>query len=339
MKAAVFAYSRQGCKTARRVMEFLQNDECRAFTIERFKEPDFRPIPNPSRSHYAACFAWADALIFVGSCGIAVREIAPFVTDKKADPAVLCFDELGRFVIPLLSGHIGGANELALKLAGFLGAAPVITTATDINRKFSVDTWAARNGYAISSMHAAKAVSAAVLERDVPLTSDFPIVTELPAGVTVGESGHVGICLTYRKQEPFGITLRLIPKILHLGIGCRRGTEVSAIREAVNTALNGNDIDRHAIKSVVSIDIKATEQGLLQFCAENNWPVSFHTAEELRAVEGDFTPSEFVQSVTGVDNVCERAALLGAEKLIVKKTVRNGVTVALAAEHWEVRFG
>ena len=90
---------------------------------------------------------------------------------------------------------------------------------------------------------------------------------------------------------------------------------------------------------VCSIDLKRDEPGLLDFCREQGWPAVFYAAGELAAVEGDFTPSAFVRSVTGVDNVCERAALLGAEKLIVRKTARNGVTVAAAVEHWEVRFG
>ena len=89
---------------------------------------------------------------------------------------------------------------------------------------------------------------------------------------------------------------------------------------------------------MASIDLKAGEAGLLQFCEENKLPVSFYCAEELKAVPGEFTPSGFVQSVTGVDNVCERSALIGAKELIVKKTARNGVTVAVAAEHWEVHF-
>ena len=88
-----------------------------------------------------------------------------------------------------------------------------------------------------------------------------------------------------------------------------------------------------------SIDLKRDEPGLLDFCREQGWPAVFYAAGELAAVEGDFTPSDFVRAVTGVDNVCERAALLGAEKLIVRKTAQNGVTVAAAVEHWEVRFG
>ena len=338
MKIAVFAYSRQGCAMARRVMTHFAGNEVQPYTMERFEEPGFLPICRPSKSFYGPIFHDVDAMVFVGSTGIAVREIAPHVRDKATDPAVVSLDELGKFCVPLLSGHIGGANALALELANALGATPVITTATDINQKFSVDAWAARNGYVIGSLSRAKAVSAAILEQDIPLQCDYPIMTKLPGGVILGDSGAVGIRISVYRDEPFERTLRLIPKVLHLGIGCRKGTPVETIREAVDEVLLEHNIDQRAIKCAASIDLKAEEAGLLQYCGEQKLPVTFYTAEELKAVPGEFTPSAFVKSITGVDNVCERSALIGAEKLIVRKTALNGVTVALAAEHMEVRF-
>ena len=338
MKVAVFAYSRQGCKTARRVIAHFDGHEIQAYTMERFEEPGFLPIRRPSKPFYGPIFNDVDAMVFVGSVGIAVREIAPHVRDKSTDPAVVSIDELGKFSVPLLSGHIGGANDLALALAKTVGATPVITTATDINKKFSVDAWAARKELVIASLSRAKTVSAAILEKDVPMKSDFPIVTNLPNGVVLADSGDVGIRISVFKDEPYERTLRLIPPILHLGIGCRKGTSTEAIREAVERVLQEYNIDRRAIKCVASIDLKKEEPGLLEFCEEQKLPVTFYSAEELKAVPGDFTPSEFVQSITGVDNVCERSALIGAKELIVKKTAMNGVTVAVAAEHLEVRF-
>ena len=338
MKIAVFAYSRQGCRIARQIMEHFSNEEVRPYTMERFGEEGFQPIRRPPISFYGPVFHWADVLVFVGACGIAVREIAPHVRDKRTDPAVIAIDELGRFAIPLLSGHIGGANPLALELALLLDASPGITTATDINNRFSVDTWASRNGFAIANMHRAKVVAARILEQDVPLHSDFPVTGAYPNGIDPGDSGEVGISISFWKDEPFKQTLRLIPPVLHLGIGCKKGTSAEIIRQVVETILNENKIDKRAIARVASIDLKAGEQGLLDYCQEKGWPVFFYPAEELQAVEGDFTPSEFVLGITGVDNVCERAALIGAKELIVIKTVVNGVTVAVAARYLEVRF-
>lgn len=338
MKIALFAYSRQGCKTARRVLEYFKDNEIQAYTMERFLEPGFAPIPRPPQSFYGTLFDWADALIFIGSCGIAVREIAPHVKSKLTDPAVIAVDELARFAVPLLSGHIGGANALAMELADLLGATPVITTATDIHRKFSVDAWAASQGLYIASLSAAKHISARILEAPVPICSDFPIVTPLPSGTVEGTFGEIGICISCAKREPFDETLLLVPPVLHLGIGCRRGTSCEAIEAAVNQVCREHGIHPKAIRQATSIDLKAEEAGLLEFCKKRGLPVSFYSAGELREIPGEFTPSERVLRVTGVDNVCERAAMIGAETLLIKKTAMDGVTVAIAQEHWEVRF-
>jgi len=339
MKTAIFAYSRHGCVTAQRVAACFAGCELRMFSPERLKAKGFDAIPDPSRAFYGEQFSWADALIFVGACGIAVRAISPHVRDKQTDPAVVSVDELATFVVPLLSGHIGGANTLAKRLSVFLSATPVITTATDINGRFSVDTWASKNGYVLGNIKTAKSVSAAILEQEVPLCSDFPITGALPAGVVIGNTGTVGIYVSVKKEAPFSETLRIIPPILHLGIGCRKGTNGKTIQEAIFHVLEENRIDERAIKCAASIDIKAEEQGLLECCRENQWPVRFYSERELSAVPGSFTASAFVRSVTGVDNVCERSAMVDAERLLVRKTVRNGVTVAIAAEKLEVSFG
>lgn len=338
MKAAVFAYSRQGCKTARRVMTYFAGWEVRAFTMERFEEEGFGPLGRPSQHFYGPLFQWADTMVFVGSCGIAVREIAPHVKSKLTDPAVIAVDELATFAIPLLSGHIGGGNELAAGLAAHLGATPVITTATDINRKFSVDAWAAGQGLYLDSLDAAKRVSARILEEPVPLASDYPLASPLPGGTVKGDFGELGICISCRTRKPFDETLLLVPPLLHLGVGCRRGISAEAIEGAFSQVCGENGIHPKAFKELDSIDLKAQEEGLLEFCERRGLPARFYSARELRALAGDFTPSDRVLRVIGVDNVCERAAMMSAENLLVKKTAVNGVTIAVAEEHWEVRF-
>lgn len=338
MKLAIFAFSRRGCDTARQLMAHFAAHEVRAFTMERFAQPDFEPLQKPFRPFYGALFAAVDAMIFVGSVGIAVREIAPHVRDKRTDPAVVSVDELGKFSVALLSGHIGGANKLAEEVAQVLGAVPVITTATDLNGKFSVDAWASRHGWHIDSIARAKAVSAAILEADVPLKSEFPISTPLPNGVTCAETGALGIYLGIHRAEPFASTLRLVPPIVHMGLGCRRGTSSDAIDRAVRRVLDDHAIDPHAIAQVASIDLKRDEAGLLSYCSARNLPLRFYSAEELSALPGEFSPSSFVRSVTGVENVCERAACMCGGRLIVKKEAICGVTVALAVQDTEVAF-
>ena len=336
MKIAIFAYSHGGCAAARRVCAVLAEAETVCYAVPRLEEAGFLPL---AKDIYRERFSSMDALIFIGACGIAVREIAPYLVSKKTDPAVLCIDEKMQFVIPLLSGHIGGANDLARRLAAALGAAAVITTATDVNGKFAVDAWAAKNGCAISSMPLAKKVAAEILEHDVPLVSDFSIKGALPGGIVEKTQGALGIVIGYCTKEPFAETLRLTPRVLRVGIGCRRGTAQKTIEATVAAVLSAHQLDPSAVKGVYSIDLKQQEAGLLAACAKHNWPTVFYTAEELRSVPGEFTDSPFVQEMTGVGNVCERAAMRGAEKLLVKKTAVDGVTVAVAAEHWEVTFG
>lgn len=336
MKIAIFAYSHGGCAAARRVRAVLAEAETVCYAVPRLEEAGFLPL---AKDIYRERFSSMDALIFIGACGIAVREIAPYLVSKKTDPAVLCIDEKMQFVIPLLSGHIGGANDLARRLAAALGASAVITTATDVNGKFAVDAWAAKNECAISSMPLAKKVAAEILERDVPLVSDFPIKGVLPGGIVEKTQGALGIVIGYCTKEPFAETLRLTPRVLRVGIGCRRGTAQETVEAAVAAVLSAHQLDPSAVKGVYSIDLKQQEAGLLAACAKHNWPTVFYTAEELRSVPGEFTDSPFVQEMTGVGNVCERAAMRGAEKLLVKKTAVDGVTVAVAAEHWEVSFG
>ena len=153
-------------------------------------EISFSPVKEGGLSAWAGeRFGDSDGLIFIGACGIAVRAIAPYIRDKKTDPAVLAADEKGRFVIPLLSGHLGGANELAERLAAGLAksgipAQAVLTTATDVNRRFAVDVFAKEHGLVLDQMKLAKEISAAVLAGEpVGLFSDFPFSGPVPEGL------------------------------------------------------------------------------------------------------------------------------------------------------------
>ena len=336
MKLAVFAFTRRGCDTARKAIAALSPGECRKFAPAKFGQGDFEEYVPPLADFSAPLFSWADVLLFLGSTGMAVRAIAPWVKDKKTDPAVVVMDEGAHFVISLLSGHIGGANRLTGMLASALGAVPVITTATDTRGRFSVDEWAARNGLTIDDMTAAKAVSAAILEGEVPLLCDYPIASALPQGVVPGEQGSVGIYIGWRNAAPFATTLRLIPRVLNLGIGCRRGISEERIEAAVQAVLG--PIPLEAVAKVVSIDLKREEPGLLGFCARRKLPAVFYSAEELNRVPGDFPASERVKAVTGVDNVCQRAAMLDGKNCVIEKTALDGVTVALAELEWEAVF-
>lgn len=338
MSTNIFAYSNKGCELAKKLINILPEADC--YTTEKLAPLYGFNAEKSVCKKSGELFKSSKAMIFVGACGIAVRAIAPHIKNKTVDPAVIVIDDCGNHVISLLSGHIGGANELTLLIAKEIGANPVITTATDVNGRFSVDSWAVKNSLVISSMNAAKDVSAQILIEDIPFKSDVPICGSFPNGLIHGENGKIGIYVSYKTDTPFDNTLRLIPNNLHVGLGCRRGTSLESIEELYRWVLDEYKIDMRAIKSISSIDLKEDEEGLLQFAQKYKLPVSFYTADELNALEGEFTASEFVKSITGIDNVCERAAFKSSScgEFIIRKISQNGVTIAVCEEKREVSF-
>ena len=340
MKTAVFVFSEAGCALAEKLRDLLPGEQLSVHSIPKYAGPHGFTAHESLRADMGGLFASHDALIFIGACGIAVREIAPHIKSKLTDPAVVVLDDHARFVIPILSGHIGGANALAELLAARLGAAAVITTATDLAGRFACDSWAVKNGCAISSMKAAKDFSAEILQRDLPVCSDYPLPAVLPPGLRAGTGGKIGLYIGLQRKEPFEETLRLVPRLLILGIGCRKGTAADAIRAAAEKALAQENLDGAALAGIASIDIKQNEEGLLSYAKEQHLPLRFYTAEELASAEtpGGFAESDFVRRTVGVGNVCERAAVLSGGKLLVRKTVSDGVTAALAVRDWRLEF-
>ena len=272
-------------------------------------------------------FPKREALILVGAAGIAVRAVAPHIRHKAEDPAVLCVDELGAYVIPLLSGHLGGANTLARKLAALTGGEAVITTATDLSGLFAVDLWAKKQNMAVLQPERIKTVSAKLLRGEcVCIDCPWPVSEELPRLVETGRPGDVRV--SCRRES--GEALQLVPRIVTLGVGCRRGTTAEQLETIFARFCDERGLLSQSVAAAASIDLKADEEGLLAFCAAHGWPLRFCTAEELKAVPGTFSASPFVEQTTGVDNVCERAAACGGGKLIEKKYAAEGVTFAAA---------
>lgn len=285
-------------------------------------------------------FAKKQCMIFIGAAGIAVRSIAPYVHDKLTDPSVIVIDEKAEFVIPILSGHVGGGNAMSKKISKVIGGRAVITTATDVNNLFAVDLFAQRNGLTIKERELAKKISAEIINgKEICFCSDEKLQGTAPKYLTEKDSGKLGFLLSIYRKDYFQETLHLIPKAVILGIGCKRGTREEEIKRGVMEALDKDSIDILSVAEVATIDIKKNEQGLLDFCKNVDICLRFFSANELNRVEGNFTISNFVKQTTGVDNVCERAAICaGGEKLIIRKTAGNGVTVAVAVKNWGASF-
>ena len=338
MRIGLICFSDAGASLAEHLCGLFAIDKSDVHSTGKFAFNNGFTAHESVSADMATLFAQYDALLFLCACGIAVRAAAPHLKNKTTDPAVLVMDDHGKYVIPILSGHIGGANALAQQVAALTGAQAVITTATDGTGRFSCDAWAARHGCAISSMQLAKEVSAAILTRDIPVASAFPLPEMLPAGLVKEETGALGIYIGVKAEAPFQETLRLIPRIVTIGVGCRRGTPEETIFDAITAGLDQYKVDIRAVCRIASIDVKRNEAGLLA-CAEKLGVCAvFFTAQELNAVPGTFEESAFVKQTVGVGNVCERAALCRGGRLLVPKTAVHGVTLAAAIEDWSVEF-
>lgn len=357
-----------------------------------------------------AYFEQVDAIVFVTASGIAVRSVAEHLAHKSEDPAIVCMDECGKHVISLVSGHAGGANALTQMLADVMWATPVITTATDVEGRFSIDEYAREHNLVVTDWAKAKAISAEVLAAGAePVWVDEAAGSQeeekneceigkeqKSTGIDVGKiendgcknevdgcENRVGGCenridgcgnrinvkrlqigshqviITPQDGSVDVQTLQLIPRCIVAGVGCKKGTPVDKIEHAVQDAFAKAGLRMEALCAVVSIDLKKEEAGLLEFCETRNVPFETYAAEELQAVPGTYSASEFVSGVTGVDNVCERSAvkyasehgmkqdqpLLGRQakhgellirkqaqdgELLLRKQAYGGVTVALA---------
>lgn len=292
-------------------------------------------------------FERVDAIVFFAATGIAVRSIAPCLNHKSVDPAVLVMDETGAFCISLLSGHAGGANELTKKLADWSGAVPVITTATDREGKFSLDDYARKHELVVTDWKLAKELSVAVLEGErigffVEKACDAfeeELLGGVPDTVSVYNTkqktethNQKGIQISHSQSfhGAFPVTLQLVPKRFVLGIGCRKNIAEERIARAVEQCLAEENIRKEAVCAVASIDLKKQEPGLLAYCQKEKIPFLTYSAEELAALEGEYSESSFVEQTTGVSNVCERSAVAASKgELVCRKKIYDGVTVAI----------
>ncbi len=330
MKLAMLAFSEKGLLLAKRLQALWPNDGCSAGRCPK----------DGLHVWTAQHFEVADALVFIGAAGIAVRAVAPFADSKTRDPAVLVIDECAEFVVPILSGHIGGANALAKQLAGLLGARAVITTATDCNGLFAIDSWATEQGYAICNPERIRQVSARLLSHEaIRLKSSFATVLDpaLEGQIILTDYPPFDVKIGIKVGETSA--LQLVPPVLTLGVGCKKHTPASDIHSAFNRLCTDFSLEPRAFGRVCSIDLKANEAGLLDFCRAAQLPLVTFSAQALAALPGDFTASDFVRRTTGVDNVCERSAVLGGKgALLIKKRAFNGVTMAVARAAHVVRI-
>ena len=281
-------------------------------------------------------FQKGNVLLFIGACGIAVRAIAPYIRDKANDPAVLVMDEKGDYVIPVLSGHLGGAVKAARKIAETINATCVLTTATDVEGEFAVDVFASDNNMIISDMKRAKEFTAKLLKTGEStyfadaICGNEKYLSQIPSNIKRCTSKDAEMIISPLKNA--GDKLQLIPKCIVAGMGCKKGKTKEELKEVLLKSLDEINIDVRAVKAIASVSLKKDEAGLLELCSELGAEFITFDSEKLMEQKGEFTASEFVKGITGVDNVCERAvAAYGCTEFLLRKRAENGVTVAVGS--------
>ena len=288
--------------------------------------------------------------IFIMSTGIVVRVIAPLIKHKTEDPAVVVVDDGGNHAISLLSGHLGGANELTRKISQIIGANPVITTATDINEVPAIDMLAKENNLFIENPGAIKTVNMALLTgKKIMIYDPYNILKNTLPGsayLTFDElMGHFnkngqhidieGVAYVFiddiRVDLPPTVLI-LRPASLIAGIGCNRNTKAAEILTHLEDVLAKNNLALSSLKGMASIDVKADENGLIRTAENLKLPLTFFSKQELNQVKNIKNPSQIVEKHVGVKSVCEAAAILAARdgRLIVPKQSTKNVTVAIA---------
>ena len=370
MSIIIFSFTATGTELNRRLRENLKqnfqiergSNACIGYAPEKYAGKGILPLPADKSALIGGGWGKA-AYIFIGAAGIAVRYIAPWVKDKYTDSPVLVIDEKGKYVIPLLSGHVGGAAALADEVADIIGAVSVHTTATDVQGKFAVDVFARKNGLVITDREAVKKISAGLLNgeraalyiedssvsikgtppEEIVLCESLEEAEQYSYQIMIaGSSGQPVQDRKYEVQKPKreGCSLLLVPRNIAAGIGCRKGIEEAVLEKGFLEILDANRLDIRQVRSIASIDLKKNEQALLYLCEKYHIPFEIYTAEELSSVSGVTAASDFVKKITGVDNVCERAARLScvSGSLIQGKCIREGMTAALVKCPLEIEF-
>lgn len=308
------------------------------------------------RNDVARLFAGRDAFIFIGAMGICVRTIAPLVEDKHSDPAVICVDSTGRNVISVLSGHVGGGNRLAREVAAAIGAMPVITTQSDNQGLWPLDTIAGDFGWtAVAENDMNGIISAFVGKRPTALWletrdrgTDYMEDT-LPAHVTMVRSGeelsqgNFALCIIvspFRRDIPKGMMcLRFVPRTVAVGIGLAHEAEPAEdIISDINALIASNGIMREACR-FATIDLKSNEPVVRRMMAGGDG-FTFFTASQLAEINVP-TPSDVVARHVGTPSVSEAAALLlaGGGEMLMKKQKGGKFTVAAAIDRTCLRRG
>lgn len=359
---AVHAVTRGGTALGARLAAALGADLHAPRAHADLAPPGARLFDLPMAAAVARAFPAYRGHLFVMAAGAVVRLVAPLLGSKRSDPAVVCVDEAGTFAVSLLSGHAGGANELARAAARALGATPVVTTASDALGTLRVDLLGRELGWTMEDPRGAATRASAAVVNGAPVLlvqeagepGFWPQGAAWPENVTrrasLGTDAdrfEAVLLVTDRLvgELPPAVAERLVlfrPRSLVLGLGCDRGSPAALVARGVEGLLARHGLALGAVRALATVDLKADEPALVALASSLGVPLRTFAAAALDAVPGTVNPSARVLRLVGTRGVCEPAALLasGAPRLLVPKTVhrepgeRRSMTLAVArVEH------
>lgn len=341
MDMAIIALTKNGAFTGQRIKEALENEgNIELFTLEKFISGGTKKIQGSLRDFTGILFQEKDAIIFITAAGIAVRSIAPYLKDKKTDPGVVVVDEQGKNIISLLSGHLGGANELAREIAEKIQGNAIITTASDVQGKPCVEDLARGHGFSIEG-EMTKVNAAIVNGEKLGLINESGVSMELYNDFIVNpmnlDDFSAVIYITDGIiEKPANPSVILRPRNLIVGIGCKKGVSKEELIAAINDSFKIAGKSPESLKALSTIDRKANENGIRGAAEEFGVPLIIIDSKEIKKKENDYNASKFVKEKIGVGAVSEPCAVLGGKdaRLILEKTKFKGITIAMAREEF-----
>ncbi|WP_026894568.1 cobalt-precorrin 5A hydrolase [Clostridiisalibacter paucivorans] len=334
MKLAIVTLTKGGLATAEKVKRNIDT------TVDIYTKDKFQ---GTLKSFVGVLFKEYKNILFIMATGIVVRVISPYIKDKTRDPAIMVMDEQGRFVISLLSGHLGGANAYTEKIAKGIGAIPVITTASDVLGLISIDMLAKRLNCKMESLKKAKEITADIVNgkrvgicTDIPL--DIPDYNNIKIVGTESINNFDSIIYITNKiiDNTHSRSIQLTLKNIVVGVGCRRGIKGEDMIHGIKALFDEIGLKIESIKKLSSVDIKKDEQGILQASEHFRVPVEFIDRTEIRMIEENFDVSEFVRRTIGVGGVSEPCGYISSHngRCLMKKRKFQGFTLSV----WEERL-
>ena len=321
MKLAVITVTEKGVRNGLKIKEKIN---CDVFTISKFMKEKTLLIENGLQNFFEKNLLKYDTFLFITASGIAVRTIAPFIKSKDKDPAVLTMDEEGNFIISLLSGHIGGANEAAKILGEITGAVPVISTASDVSGKIAVDTIAMKINGKLESLESAKKVTSLIVAgKEVDIKVPENMGNENPQGV---------ILISNRKNIEIA---KIIPQNIVVGIGCRKDMSGEKIISAVKNSFEKLNLCEESIRVFATVDIKENEAGIIGTAEYFGKELKIISREDIQKIENNFETSQFVKKSIGIGAVSAPCAFIagkGRGKFLAEKLKYEGITISIFEE-------